>query len=167
MTETISKGKVVSITYTIRDEQDDIKEAVEVPVDYLHGGNTGPFPKIEAALEGKAVGDVVSVALEPKEGFGERDPNLGFTDRIENVPPEFRQVGAEAEFYNEAGETIKMRVVHVDSGTVTLDGNHPFAGKTMTFRVEVRAIRPASPEELRAGEVGLGAAAMEQGLKVH
>lgn len=150
--QVVGKNKVVSITYTIRDETDNIVEAVEVPVDYLHGGRYGLYPKIEQALEGKAVGDVVEVSLAPEEGFGPHDPSKTFTDAIENVPPEYRKLGAEAEFFNDQGESLKMRVVHVDSGTVTLDGNHPFAGKTVTFGVKVAAIRAATAEEIAAGE---------------
>ena len=149
----VGRNKVVSITYSVRDSQDDnLMEVVDIPVDYLHGGRVGLFEKIEAALEGKSVGDRVEVTLTPEEGFGPHDPSKTFTDVVENVPPEFRQKGAQAEFYNEAGETINMVVTHIDAGTVTLDGNHPFAGKTVVFAVEVAAIRDATPMEQAAGE---------------
>ncbi len=147
----VTRGKVVSVTYTIRDENDEILEAVEIPVDYLHGSDGGLFEPIEAALEGKVIGDSVEVTLTPEQGFGEWDPSLTYTDAIENVPPEYRRIGAEAEFHNAQGETITMVVRKVDQGTVTLDGNHPFAGKNMTFAVKVAAIREATPEELAGG----------------
>jgi len=149
---TVDRNKVISITYTIRDESGEVVEAVEIPVDYLHGGRYGLYPKIEQALDGKQVGDMVEVTLTPDEGFGPHDPAKTFTDAIENVPPEYRKLGAEAEFHNDQGETLKMRVVHVDAGTVTLDGNHPFAGKTVTFAVKVAAIRDALPDEVATGE---------------
>ncbi|WP_127478745.1 FKBP-type peptidyl-prolyl cis-trans isomerase [Sulfurivermis fontis] len=156
----VSRGKVISITYTIRDQADDnLLEAVEIPVDYLHGGRVGLYRQIEDALEGKAVGESVEVLLTPDDAFGPRDPGLTFTDVLENVPPEFRRLGAQAEFTNEAGETVTMTVTHIDAGTITLDGNHPLAGKNLIFAVRVAAIRDATPQELMTGEV-----AQAQGL---
>ena len=95
----------------------------------------------------------VIVDLPPEQGFGEWDPTKTFTDAVENVPPQYRRLGAEAEFVNEAGETLKMVVTHVDEGSVTLDGNHPFAGKAVTFYVTVAAIRDATSEEIATGDV--------------
>lgn len=156
----VTRGKVVSVTYTIRDQADDnLLEAVEIPVDYLHGAREGLYEKIEAALEGKRVGDSVEVLLLPEDAFGPRDPSLTFTDVIENVPPEFRRLGAQAEFENEDGEKATMTVTHIDAGTITLDGNHPLAGKNLIFAVRVAAIRDATLQELMAGEV-----AQAQGL---
>lgn len=158
--EKVTRGKVVSVTYTIRDQADDnLLEAVDIPVDYLHGGRAGLYQKIEAALEGKAVGESVEVVLTPDDAFGPRDPSLTFTDVLENVPPEFRRLGAQAEFSNEAGATVTMTVTHIDAGTITLDGNHPLAGKNLVFAVRVAAIRDATPQEMMTGEV-----AQTQGL---
>ncbi len=149
----ITVNKVVSVTYTILDESNEIIEKIDIPVSYLHGRDSGLFEAIEQALEGKGVGDEVTVELSPEQGFGPWDPDLTFTDAIENVPPEYQHIGAEAEFHNEEGETMKMVVTHVDSGSVTLDGNHPFAGKTVTFMVSVVDIRDATPQEIAAGDV--------------
>lgn len=148
----VTRGRVVTLTYSITDELGNTVEQIDVPVSYLHGGETGLFPKIERALEGHGVGDSVSVELSPEEGFGSWDPSMTFSDMIENVPPEYRVLGAKAEFVNDEHETITMVVTHVDNGTVTLDGNHPFAGKTVTFHVKVESIREATAEELRTGE---------------
>ena len=148
----IEKNKVVSITYSIRDDEGGILEQSDLPISYIHGVDKRMFGKIEQELEGHLVGDAIKVKLTPKEGFGERDPDLSFSDVIENVPAEYRQVGAEAMFQNEDGETINMTVVSVKDGKITLDGNHPFAGKTVTFSVKVVEVRPASPEEMQSGE---------------
>ncbi|MDH5190729.1 MAG: FKBP-type peptidyl-prolyl cis-trans isomerase [Gammaproteobacteria bacterium] len=148
----IEKNKVVSITYSIRDDGGELLEQSDLPISYVHGIDKRMFEKIEHELEGHMVGDSIEVKLTPKEGFGERDPDLSFSDTIENVPAEYRQVGAEAMFQNEDGETITMTVVSVKDGKVTLDGNHPFAGKTVTFAVKVVEVRQASPEELQTGE---------------
>lgn len=148
----VQPGKVVSLTYTITDPEGEVLEAVEVPVDYIHGHESGLFEQVEASLEGKAVGEVIQVTLAPEQGFGQKDPNLTYTDAVENVPPQFREMGAKAEFVNDQGETVTMVVTHIDKGTITLDGNHPFAGKTITFNVKVAGIRDATEGELRSGE---------------
>lgn len=147
----IEKNKVVSITYSIRDDGGDLLEQSDLPISYIHGLDKRMFAKIEHELEGHKVGDAIEVKLSPKEGFGEHDSDLSFTDMIENIPAEYRQVGAEAMFQNEDGETITMTVVSVRDGQITLDGNHPFAGKTVTFNVKVVEVRQASPEELQTG----------------
>ena len=144
----VSKNKVVSITYQISHENGDLAEQSDLPVDYIHGMGEDMFPKIEMALEGKEIGEQVEVTLSPAEGFGEHDPNLTFTDSIENVPPEFRHVGAEPSFENDSGEVMRMVVSKIENGQLTVDANHPFAGKNMRFNVTVVGIRDATLEEI-------------------
>ncbi len=147
----VEKDKVVSVTYFITDESDEVVERIDVPVSFVFSNNSGLFKKVENALEGAAIGDRKEVVLEPKDGFGDWNPEYSFTDAIENVPPEYRKIGAEAEFQNDQGDTMKFKVTHVDNGTVTLDGNHPFAGKTVLFNIEIKDIRDATAEELIHG----------------
>jgi FKBP-type peptidyl-prolyl cis-trans isomerase SlyD len=147
----ITKGKVVSITYRIYNEQGDLVEQSDIPVDYIHGADNDMFAKVENALTGKTVGDTVEVVLPPEEGFGYPNPDMMFTDDLQNVPPEYRQVGARPMFQNEHGEVTEFVVSKIENGKLTVDGNHPFAGKTMTFKVDVVAIREATAEELQGG----------------
>lgn len=150
--ETVAKGKVVDVTYTITDhDTGEVVEAREVPVSYMHGTGSGVFDAVEEALEGRAAGDLVQVTLGPEQGFGPWDPEMTYTDNIENVPPEYRKLGAEAEFRNDMGESLTMVVTHVDEGTVTLDGNHPLAGRTVTFNVKVAGVREPTEDERRMG----------------
>lgn len=147
----ISKHKYVEITYQISDEKGEILERVDIPVKYIHGADSGIFSKVEDALEGCRVGDEISVTLTPQEGFGESDPNMTFTDDIENVPEQFRHVGAEVEMQNEHGEIRKFVVSKIENGKLTVDGNHPLAGKQITFLVKVVTVRPATGDELKYG----------------
>ena len=147
----VACNKIIALTYTIVDDKGEVIEAVTMPVHYIHGRNSGLFEKVEKALDGKRVGDRIDVTLIPKEAFGEWDPALTFSDNIENVPPEFHHIGTEAEFRNNAGESIKMVVTHIHNGTITLDGNHPFAGKTITFHIKVESVREPTADELRYG----------------
>ncbi len=151
--EIIVDGKMVSITYTIMDDAGELLEQIDLPVSYLHGALMGDrlFPAIEAALTGKKVGDVVRVQISPEQGFGPHDPNLTFTDKIDNVPPEFRMIGAEVEMQNDAGEFKTFIVTKIENGKLTVDGNHPLAGKQLTFTVTVTEIRDANDAELKAG----------------
>ena len=143
MTETVQTNKLVSITYRILDENDELLEQSDLPMDYIQGTDDRMLPKIMASLEGKRVGDEIRVTLAPEEGFGFPDPNLIITDDIDNAPLEFRVVGARPTFQNENGETMEMVVTQVGDGTITVDGNHPFAGKTVTFLIRVVAVRDA------------------------
>ena len=104
----VQRGKFVEVTYTIVDEHGEVVEAASLPIHYVHGYNSGIFPEIERALDGKSVGDTVSV--EVKDGFGPHDPNLTFTDAVDNVPHEFRKVGAEVEMQSESGEVKTFHV---------------------------------------------------------
>jgi len=145
------KDKVVTFTYSILDEYGEILEQSDIPINYVHGGKHDLFEKVEQALEGSVVGDTVEVTLTPEEGFGKRDPQLTYTDELENVPPEFQHVGAEVEMLNDQGESMKFTVTHIDDGTLTVDGNHPMAGKAITFHISVIGIRDADAEELANG----------------
>jgi len=91
------------------------------------------------------------VTLTPAEGFGDYQPELAFTDDIDNVPEEFRYVGAEVEFTNDREETLMFKVTRIADGKLTVDGNHPMAGQTVTFVVTVAAIRAAEADEIASG----------------
>lgn len=147
----VTDHQVVSFTYVILDKDGTVLEQSEAPISYVHGLDDSLFPQLREALEGKGVGDVVEVSLSPEEGFGPSDPDLMVTDDIDNVPPEYRRLGAEAVFHDEAGETLTMTVTAVDDQSVTLDGNHPFAGKTLHYKLTVTDVRPATVEEVGDG----------------
>ncbi|VAW74383.1 FKBP-type peptidyl-prolyl cis-trans isomerase SlyD [hydrothermal vent metagenome] len=147
----VGKQKVVSITYSIVSDSGEVLEQSDIPVSYAHGGVNQMFPDVEAALEGRAVGDSIQVVLPPEKAFGEHDPSLTFVDDIDNVPPEFRHVGAEVEMRNDQGETRSFLVSKIEEGKLTVDGNHPFAGKTLTYAVTINDIRDATDEEMEKG----------------
>ena len=151
MTDTIKRDKFVSLTYTITDKNGEILERIDMPVNYVHGRDSQVIDKVEEALEGCAQGDEISVELSPDEGFGEHQPELTFIDNIENVPPEFRHIGAEVEFQNDKGESRMFRVTRIEDNKLTVDGNHPFAGKVITYNIKVTTVRDATPDEIANG----------------
>lgn len=152
MTELIvSPGTVVSFTYSIQDETGQVLEQSDLPVSYVHGGRHELFEKIEQALAGCQTGDTLKVPLTPEEGFGPHDESLTYTDDLDNVPPEFRRIGAEVEMMNDQGDARKFIVTRIEDGRLTVDGNHPLAGKLITFNIKIVGIRPASEEEIANG----------------
>jgi FKBP-type peptidyl-prolyl cis-trans isomerase SlyD len=147
----VSKHKVVAVTYSILDESGAILEQSDIPVHYVHGGPNDMFPDVEEALDGCAPGASIEVVLRPDRAFGEHDPALTFVDDIDNVPPQFRHIGAEVQMQNASGEVRSFFVSNIDNGKLTVDGNHPFAGKTLTYALTVADIREATDEEKQKG----------------
>jgi FKBP-type peptidyl-prolyl cis-trans isomerase SlyD len=157
MSDKITKNKFVSLVYTITDEDDNILERIDMPIQYIQGSRSQIIEKIEIALEGHKVGDLVNVNLNPEEGFGAHDPELTFSDDINNVPPQFHSIGAEVEFKNDNGESKIFRVTRIEDGKLTVDGNHPFAGKSITYNITVREVRDATASELQNGVENMNA----------
>jgi FKBP-type peptidyl-prolyl cis-trans isomerase SlyD len=149
----VTAQKVVTFTYSITDSSGNILEQSDMPMSYIHKVDGKMYPSAEKAMDGKIVGDEVSVSISPEEGFGYPDPDLVHIERIENVPPEYLHIGAEAMFETDQGETLTMKVTKIDNDEVTLDANHPFAGKTVVFNMKVVAVRDATEQEIGTGEV--------------
>ena len=156
--DVISNGKAVYFTYSITNTSDgNVMEQSDVPMGYVHGGYSELIDKVEAALEGCKAGDSVDVPLSETESLWAYDPSLTFTDDLENVPEQFRHVGAQVPMANDSGETKTFFVTDIKDGKLTVDGNHPLAGKAITFHVEVKSIRDATPEEIKSGRPADGA----------
>lgn len=153
MSDTIQSGKFVELNYKVIDKKTgDVMVTVEYPLGYVHGTNEVMSEQVMNELEGKKVGDVIEVPLDTKKLFGERDESLVFTDRIENVPEEYREIGMTISMENEKGEIKNFIVTRFDDKTLTVDGNNPLCGRDVIFRVEVLSIRDATDEELELGE---------------
>lgn len=149
--QVVQSGLVVYITYSILDQAGNVIEQHDLPVGYVQGGNSGLLPSIESAVAGKKIGDRVEITLTPQEGFGEHDPDLSFTDDIDNVPPQFRHIGAQVQMSSESGETKTFYVTKIEDGKLTVDANHPLAGQNAICVVNIINIREATPEEMLSG----------------
>ena len=144
----ISANTVVTLDYEVKDPQHEMVDPGERPLVYLHG-SSGIFPKLEAALDGKTVGDSVQVQLEPEDAFGEYDDELVTSELLQNLP-EGVLVGMQLEGTGEHGTHI-MSVTEIEDGRAVLDGNHPLAGVTLVFSCTVSEVRAATAEELEHG----------------
>jgi FKBP-type peptidyl-prolyl cis-trans isomerase SlyD len=158
MGETIQDGKFVELTYRVMDRKSaQVLTCVEFPLGYVHGHNEILAPSVHKELEGKRAGDVIEVPIDGNRIFGPRDEALVFTDRVENVPEEYRQVGTSILMENDKGVARSFLVTRVDAETLTVDGNNPLCGREVVFRLEILKVRDASDEEMRAGgAVGAG-----------
>lgn len=146
--QVIKPGKFVSLTYSIADTDGNLLEQNDIPVSYVHGGDTELIGGMHRAVAGKAAGDTIEMTVLPEDGFGPHDPSLTFVDDIENVPPQFRRVGAEVQMQNEAGEAKTFQVTRLEDGKLTVDGNHPLSGKTLVVRVKILEVRDATMEDM-------------------
>ena len=114
---------------------------------YLHGGYEGIFPKIEAALDGQAVGFSTTVDLSVADAFGERDESLVRTIPKTEFPPGVK-VGGQLQGPGADGQPQVFRVVKIKGPEVHLDGNHPLAGQALRFQGTVLEVRPATAAEI-------------------
>ena len=152
MSETIQDGKLVELTYQVTDQKSgQVLTCVEFPLGYVHGHNEILAPSVHKELEGKSAGDVIEVPIDGNRIFGARDESLVFTDDIDNVPEEYRQVGTSILMENDKGQTRSFLVTRVDDETLTIDGNNPLCGREVVFRLEILTVRDATDEEMKAG----------------
>ena len=152
MSNTITTNKFVELTYRIIDQTNgEVIEQVEEPLGYVQGDNTLLFNQVTKELEGKSVGDEVEILLKAEDAFGPELDELIFTDDINNVPLEYRFIGAAVTMQNDKGGTKDFIVSSIEDGKLTIDGNHPLAGKDIVFYVEVLSVRDATADEIIEG----------------
>jgi FKBP-type peptidyl-prolyl cis-trans isomerase SlyD len=146
----VAPGKLIALTYSIRDDSGRLLEESNLPVRYIQGGHNELIGGMDAAISGKCPGDEVDLDIPASEsGFGPYDPDLTFTDEIENVPPQFRELGAEVPMQSEAGEVRTFYVTQIADGRLTIDGNHPLAGKRLLVRIRIQEVREPTAADLQ------------------
>jgi FKBP-type peptidyl-prolyl cis-trans isomerase SlyD len=152
MKDTIKHNKFVELNYKVIDEKTgQVLSTVEFPISYVHGADQVLAAQVTMQLEGRAEGDVIEVPIDGNLIYGARDEGLVFTDRIENVPEEYREVGMKILMENEKGEPREFLVTRMDDETLTVDGNNPLCGRDLIFRLEILTVRDATPQEIEAG----------------
>jgi FKBP-type peptidyl-prolyl cis-trans isomerase SlyD len=152
MTEIIQNGKYVELTYKVIDKKSgQILTCVEFPLGYVHGHNEILAPSVHVKLEGSKKGDIIEALIDGAKIFGARDETLIFTDYLENVPEEYRKLGASILMENNSGKTKNFIVTRMDEKTLTLDGNNPLCGREVVFKLEILDVREATAEELLNG----------------
>jgi len=144
----ISKDTVVTLNYTVSAGPGQPPESGQQA--YLHGGYGNTFAKLEAALEGQALGFATTLVLQPEDAFGVRDESLVRTIPKSEFPPGVK-VGGQLRGMTDDGREQVFNVIKIKGPQVLLDGNHPFAGKVLRFTLKVLEVRAATPEEVTHG----------------
>ena len=150
----IAKDRVVSIDYTLTGDQGQVLDTSKGrgPLAYLHGANN-IIPGLENALQGKSQGDQVNITIAPEQAYGQHDQNL-----VQVVPRKAFQgaptiaPGMQFQGNTHAGPRV-ITVTKVEGDDITIDANHPLAGQTLNFDVNVVEVRDATAEELSHGHV--------------
>jgi FKBP-type peptidyl-prolyl cis-trans isomerase SlyD len=151
----ITTGKVVSIEFKIADANGTILDQSEQDNEWTFLTGSGEIPTgLEEALDGKEVGNNFKVTLTPENGYGARNEDLVTTIAKSDLGEEDVSlgVGDQLEAETEEGWEI-VTVVAINADSITVDGNHEFAGKTVSFDVTITEVRDATPEELEHGHV--------------
>jgi len=149
----IEKNSVVSIHYKLTDDEGTLVDSSEgmEPLTYLHGSGS-IISGLESALEGKAAGDAFQVTVQPAEGYGDINPEM-----IQTVPRsafagiEHLEPGMPLQADDGNGNVHHVTVREVNEQDVTIDVNHPLAGKVLHFDVTVESVREATAEEMAHG----------------
>ncbi len=152
MSDVIQNNKLVELKYkTVDKKTDEVLTSIEYPIGYVHGTESVLSADVTNELEGKEVGDIIEVPIDCDLLYGPRDESLVFTDRIENVPEDYREVGLTVTMENEKGEPKNFIVTRFDDKTLTIDGNNPLCGREVVFKLEILTVRDATDEEIALG----------------
>ena len=150
----ISKNSVVTLNYTLTNDQGEIlDESQDGSFLYMHGAG-GIIPGLESLLEGKSASDTFTAHIEPADGYGERDDSM-----VQVVPRDMfdkeHPIEEGIQFHAESpeGDMLTVTVTKVEGDEITVDGNHPLAGIPLNFDIKITDIREASAEEIEHGHV--------------
>jgi FKBP-type peptidyl-prolyl cis-trans isomerase SlyD len=150
----IVNNSVVTLKYTVHDDDGKLVDQGNEPLIYLHGGYDGIFPLVEKALAGKQEGEKIKLKLQPDDAFGEYDAELVRVESRDHFPSEIA-VGMQFEGAAEDDDEDLMifTVTDIADDKVVVDGNHPLAGIALTFDCTVLSVRPATTEEISHGHI--------------
>ena len=149
----VADGRVVCLDYTLRLNDDEIVDTSEErePIEFVQGQQQ-IVPGLEQALYGMGVGEAKTVTVAPAQGYGQRNPEAS-----QDVPREAFQEGVELhpgmaiQVSDGSGRTATAFIAEVREDSVELDFNHPLAGETLHFDVEVVDVREVAPADLMGG----------------
>jgi len=152
MSETIQDNMVVTLDYTLLVDGE-IMESTDdgEPIEFIQGiGQI--IPGLESALYDMKVNEKKTVVIEPEEAYGDYDPESLEIAKKEEFSEEIPlDVGTFLDLRDDEDNVLSAQIIEEDDDTVTLDFNHPLAGKTLTFEITVSGLRPASDEEIEHG----------------
>ena len=151
--DTIADGVVAIIHYTLTNDQGEVLDSSDGgdPLPYLHGANN-IVPGLEKELAGLKIGDSKNIDVAPEEGYGVVNPAMIQSVPREQFPPDADvEPGVQFMMQSQDGQSMPIWVTKVEDGMVTIDANHPLAGETLHFAIEVAGIRAATSCETGCG----------------
>ena len=152
MSDKVQNDLVVTLDYKLFVE-DELLESTDdgEPIQFLQGHGQ-IIPGLEQAVYNLKVGDTKKVVIESDDAYGEYDPESLEVAKKEEFSEEVPlDVGTFLDLRDDEDEVLSAQIVEADEETVTLDFNHPLAGKTLTFEITVTDLRSATEEELAHG----------------
>ncbi|PIE45051.1 MAG: peptidylprolyl isomerase [Gammaproteobacteria bacterium] len=152
---TISQNSAVFFNYTLTDKDGNVLDQTPEgqSLAYLHGHNN-IIPGLEKQLEGKSAGDKLTAIVNPAEAYGEHQPEaIHQVSRQQFQGVDEVEVGMQFHSQTENGQMMQISVVNVSDDTITIDANHPLAGKQLHFNVEIIEVRDATEEEIAHGHI--------------
>jgi len=141
--EKAKDGDTVSIHYTGMLESGEVFETTKErnPIE-ITLGNRRVVPGIEKGILGMTVGETKTFEVAPEQGFGERMQEFKTAVKRDDLPEQITPViGQPLKVEQRDGDSFVMFISDMDEDTVTLDVNHPLAGQTLTFTVELLALK--------------------------
>jgi FKBP-type peptidyl-prolyl cis-trans isomerase SlyD len=151
----IGVNKVVTMNFTLTDDTGNVLDSTDAggPFSYISGTGT-VLPKLEEAVSIMMIGTKKQLKLEAKDGYGEYNEDAVQAVGKENFPEDFiLEAGMEYMASNPDGVQMPFVITNVEEETVTVDFNHPLAGKGLNFDIELLDVRDATAEELAHGHV--------------
>lgn len=151
----IAPNKVVTMNFTLKDDEGNIIDTTDsgCPFSYLSGNNM-VLPKLEEAVSGMIIGTKKQLKLDAKDGYGEYNDDAVQAVGKENFPEDFvLEAGMKYMASNPDGVQMPFIITSVEDETITIDFNHPLAGKNLNFDIELLDVRDATAEELSHGHV--------------
>ena len=144
----ISQNSTVLFHYSLSDKSGNKIDSspADEPLSYIHGHGK-IIPGLEKAMEGKKSGDVMIVTIDPKDAYGERQEQMVQQIPRANFKAEDIKVGMRFEATTPNG-AVSVVVTGLTEETVTVDGNHALAGKTLTFDIRIAEVQEATKEEI-------------------
>ena len=154
MTDIVKDNLVVNLDYTLKVEDEVLESTSDGEAIEFIQGIGQIIPGLENALYEMKVGDTKTVIIEPDQAYGDYDEDSTEVAKKEEFSEEIPlEVGTFMDLEDDEGDILSAQIVEVDEETVTLDFNHPLAGKTLTFEITLSGLREASAEELEHGHV--------------
>ncbi|MBQ9395745.1 MAG: peptidylprolyl isomerase [Proteobacteria bacterium] len=153
-TDTVAQDTVPSIIFVLSDDKGEVLDLAtrDNPMRYLHG-HGAILRGLEKALEGRKVEERFHVDVPPEDGYGLREGEPQAVPKSLFPEGTMFRVGAGMTAKSEDGRPFPLWIVSIDDENVYVDGNHPLAGQTLHFDVQVLAVRKATQDELKDGRV--------------